>query len=87
MKCSARNHATPSAIEALKIAFAEIGLEPDPESYYQMLMRRTAERDDDTSGLGLCRIRAEANMKLRWETEGNVVTVIATTFEPERGQA
>ena len=69
---STRNRAAPQHLEALKALMEEICSVEDPLAYYQVLMRRSAKRTGG-SGLGLGRIRAEAEMQLKYSIEGNLV--------------
>jgi anti-sigma regulatory factor (Ser/Thr protein kinase) len=52
-----------------------------PELYESYLRRREPSGE---SGLGLVRIRAEADMFLDLEVTGNMVTIIATALMPRR---
>ena len=49
----------------------------DPEALYNQLVRRAAKRRDGGSGLGLGRIRAEADLALSYAIEGDTVVVTA----------
>lgn len=70
------NRPTSEHLEILKQNLEEIARSPDPGAHYQLLMRRSAKRTVG-SGLGLGRIRAEAEFVLRCETHGPEVEVIA----------
>jgi hypothetical protein len=72
-----RNRADPQHLETLKQLMDELVSAQDPLAYYQLLMRRSAKRLTG-SGLGLGRIRAEAEMQLAYSIEGNVVHLQAT---------
>lgn len=72
------NHAEAGRIAGLQQAFAEMEAEPDDFAYYQRLMVRNAKRPDG-SGLGLARIRAEADMKLSLQVDNGVACIRATT--------
>ncbi len=57
----------------------------DAEGFYQTLMQRSAKRTDG-SGLGLGRIRAEAEMTLTYRVEGEEVHLVASgRFENAQG--
>jgi anti-sigma regulatory factor (Ser/Thr protein kinase) len=71
-----RNRAGAGDIAVLERAIAEMGDHCDPLAHYVSLMDRTAGCGR-TSGLGLGRIRAEANMTLSCETEADMVWVRA----------
>jgi hypothetical protein len=72
-----RNRAEQRAIDTLK-AHAAAMATTDPHVYYCEVMAACALKDDD-GGLGLARIRAEAEMQLDVETDGDSVRIIATT--------
>jgi hypothetical protein len=56
---------------------------PDPAAHYLTLVRRAAKRRDGGSGLGLGRIRAEADLALKYEIEGDTLILTAYgIFEP-----
>jgi hypothetical protein len=63
----------------LEEMFQEMESEPDAFEHYLHLMRRNAKRDDGRSGLGLARIRAEAEMSLGFRVEDSVVCIEAET--------
>jgi len=73
----ARNRATPEQAEDLRRRIHALAEAPDPMALYVDLMRESAQRSG--SGLGLARIRAEAEMDLSWAREGDAVVVSATT--------
>lgn len=71
------NKATPENIKELQRLFKDIEeSEDDPLGYYLGLMAKNAERDD-ISQLGLARVRAEGEMTLTLQVEGNLVCLIA----------
>ncbi|MCA9619584.1 MAG: ATP-binding protein [Myxococcales bacterium] len=77
-----QNQAAPQNREALARLFDEMRNASDPMDHYCAVMRRNAKRTDG-SGLGLARIRAEAEMSLDYELSGDLVTLIARTpIEP-----
>ena len=52
----------------------------DPFDFYTSLMRNSADNEEaGVSGLGLGRIRAEADMVLRYEVKGDEVTIHGRT--------
>jgi two-component sensor histidine kinase len=77
------NETTPEHVERLKVRVGEIVRAEDPFALYQTLMRRSSKLRDE-SGLGLARIRAEGEMNLGLEVDGNTVTIIAKTHVPKR---
>ncbi len=70
------NRARPGDVDGIQRVFAEMQEHPDPQDFYQLLMRRNA-RAPDLSGLGLARIRAETDMTLRCEVKDDEVSVLA----------
>jgi len=72
------NQATPQHIARLRACIEEIQSAAEPFLHYQNLMRRTYD-DEAESGLGLARIRAEAELKLSLEIRGNTVTIVASS--------
>ena len=57
------NRAEPKQIEALRASIERVMDAPDPDAYYQQQMMVAAKRTDG-SGLGLARIRNEAEMQI-----------------------
>jgi hypothetical protein len=72
------NLATPDDVAAVKSLFQEMTSNTDPFHHYQALMRRTAKVVGG-SGLGLARVRAEAEMELTYEVHDGVLSVTAKT--------
>jgi hypothetical protein len=72
----ARNRTTPDRARELQRLVDEIGQCSDPFQMYQQFMRRSALREDGGSGLGLARIRAEAEMAVRCDVSGDEVTIV-----------
>lgn len=77
------NRTSPERLESLKAVIDTMNRAPDPDAYYQELMTRTAYRSDG-SGLGLARIRAEADMAVTYEVTTDRVCVAAETTVPRR---
>jgi hypothetical protein len=75
------NETTPEHVERLRVRIAEINRAEEPFGLYQALMRRSSKLRDE-SGLGLARIRAEGEMNLGLEVDGNTVTIIARANVP-----
>ena len=71
------NETTPEHIARLRACIDEIQSSKEPFALYQTLMRRTFGVQDE-SGLGLARIRAEGELNLSLEIDGNMVTIIAS---------
>ena len=70
-----RNSTTPERISELRDLLDRIVDSEDPIALYDDLIASSIERPG--SGLGLARIRAEADMKLAYSIEGNEVTIRA----------
>jgi two-component sensor histidine kinase len=70
------NNASAEHIRPLQEVLARMNEAPDPMAHYLTLMRETSKRPDG-SGLGLARLRAEADMKLALEVDGNRVCIVA----------
>jgi two-component sensor histidine kinase len=70
------NRATPERLRVAIDAFAEMSRNEDPFVYYQQVMRRSARRQEG-SGLGLARIRAEAEMALSCDVADERLTITA----------
>lgn len=77
------NQTTPEHIARLRACIDEIQASTDPFSLYQTLMRRTFGIPNE-SGLGLMRIRAEGELDLSLETDGDTVTIVASCSPSRR---
>lgn len=73
------NHADPERIEAIKDGIDHLMAAPDPDAYYQERITVSYQRTDGGSGLGLARIRNEADMSLSYEIDRDRVCIRATT--------
>jgi hypothetical protein len=69
------NHATPENLERLRGFIADLARGGDLTELYESYLRRREPHGE--SGLGLIRIRAEADMSLELEITGPNVTVVA----------
>lgn len=76
VRIRARNRTTPERANELRRLVDEIGGTSDPFEMYQQFMRRSALREDGGSGLGLARIRAEAEMAVSCDIAGDEVTIV-----------
>jgi anti-sigma regulatory factor (Ser/Thr protein kinase) len=72
------NRAAPERITAIKAGIDQVMAAPDPEAYYQEQMLIAAKRTDG-SGLGLARVRNEAEMSLSYEIDNDRVCICAVT--------
>lgn len=72
-----KNRATPERLERVRKVLDELVAAPDPDAYYLTLVHRAAKRRDGGSGLGLGRIRAEAEMALDYVIAGDTLTLTA----------
>jgi anti-sigma regulatory factor (Ser/Thr protein kinase) len=73
------NRTERAHVESLRERFAEMDRFPDPFAYYLHRMAESARRKDGGSGLGLARLKAEAEMRLSFELEGDRVCIVADT--------
>lgn len=72
------NRSSPERIAGLRALLDTIAAAPDPMAFYQELLEQSLARTDG-SGLGLARVRAEAEMVLNHEIEQDLVCIRATT--------
>jgi hypothetical protein len=72
-----KNRCTDERLEKVRIALDEVVGAEDPIMLYNRLVRRAAKRTDGGSGLGLGRIRAEADLALSYAIDGDTVAVTA----------
>jgi hypothetical protein len=73
------NRAAPDHIADIRTLLEQISSASDPKEFYQGLMNKSLEREDG-SGLGLARVRSEAEMQLSHEVDTNDrVCIRATT--------
>ena len=70
------NRPRPDDLTTLHARMAELTAAKDPFQYYQELMERASHRTDG-SGLGLGRVLAEAEMKVRYALEDGLVRISA----------
>ncbi len=71
------NRSTPARLATLVAMIDEMNQAPDADAYYQELMKKTAFRTDG-SGLGLARIRSEAEMAISYEVATDRVCIRAS---------
>lgn len=72
-----KNRATPERLALVRSALEEVVGAPDPAALYLHQMRRAAKRRDGGSGLGLGRIRAEADLTISFEIVDDLLTLTA----------
>jgi two-component sensor histidine kinase len=77
------NQTTPQHIARLRSCIDEIQASTEPFELYQTLMRRSFGIQEE-SGLGLVRIRAEGELNLSLEIDGNMVTIVASCLPTRR---
>ena len=70
-----RNSSSTEGIATLQRLFLDFAASPDALTIYDQLLATSFQREG--SGLGLARIRAEADMRLACEIDGNDVTIRA----------
>jgi hypothetical protein len=71
------NVSSPERIAALRETIDEMNNAKDRDQHYQDMLQRASRRTDG-SGLGLARIRAEAEMTLSYEIDTTKVCIVAT---------
>jgi hypothetical protein len=77
VKIATRNRASPENVGRVDAAIKRIASASDPAAFYQATMRTAAQRVDG-SGLGLARVRAESDMIMGCEIQGDTVVLRAT---------
>lgn len=83
-----KNRATDERLLKVRSALDEVVSAEDAADLYNQLMRRAVKRQDGGSGLGLGRIRAEADLALSYTIDGDTIVVMAEgRFEPRPGSA
>lgn len=75
------NNATRENIDSLGACFAEMKSENDAMAHYFALMRRNA-KNGSISRLGLARVRAEGEMEIAVDIDGDTVKVVASAIVP-----
>jgi hypothetical protein len=81
-----RNASPPDRLRELQRMLDEIRQSHDPMALYRRLVMQTISQPEG-SGLGLARIRAEAQMDLDYAVRGNEVTILAQTPVQLRGRS
>ncbi|HZO13540.1 MAG TPA: ATP-binding protein [Polyangiaceae bacterium] len=71
-----KNRATPEQRQTLRTHLDELSAASDALEHYLAVMRRSAQRE---SGLGLARVRAEADMTVSGDFDGDEVCIMART--------
>lgn len=74
-----RNRVSADRVAHVRRALDEVVSAADPQVLYQELMRRAAKRRDGGSGLGLGRIRAEAELTIAYEIERGEMLILTAT--------
>lgn len=72
-----RNHAAPERISEVERRLKALSDAKDPSEHYDRLLAQAIQRPG-MSGLGLARIRAEADLQLDYQVDGDEVTIVAT---------
>jgi anti-sigma regulatory factor (Ser/Thr protein kinase) len=72
------NRATPERLASMKASIDRVMAASDPDLYYQEMMSVAARRNDG-SGLGLARVRHEAEMNLSYEIDNDRACIRAVT--------
>jgi hypothetical protein len=77
------NRARPDKLAELRRVLETVTDSADPFATYLDFIAKSSELEEG-SGLGLARIRAEADMNLHYTVEGDLVTLVAETPAPPR---
>jgi hypothetical protein len=72
------NRTSAERLASVKKLIDGIVAAPDPEQYYQHLLATAAKRTEG-SGLGLARVRSEAEMGLEYEVQDDQLCIRATS--------
>jgi anti-sigma regulatory factor (Ser/Thr protein kinase) len=72
------NRATPERLASMKASIDRVMAASDPDLYYQEMMSVAARRNDG-SGLGLARVRHEAEMNLSYEIDNDRACIRSVT--------
>lgn len=85
LRLQARNQSSPEQLQAVESRLKELKNARDPVELYDRLILESAPLDD-VSGLGLARIRAEADLEVDYTIEGNELTVgVQASVRPHGG--
>lgn len=84
LQLAARNHSTKEQLDAVELRLRELTTTDDPVELYDRLIRETAPLEDG-SGLGLARIRAEAELDVDYSIVGTELTIsVRASVQPVR---
>ena len=72
------NRATPERLTAIRSSIDRVMAAPDPDAFYQEQMSVAAKRNDG-SGLGLARVRNEAEMTISYDIDKDKACIRAVT--------
>ena len=81
VRVAVTNSAVREHIDQLSACFAEMKAESDAMAHYFALMRRNA-KNGSISRLGLARVRAEGEMEIAVDIDGETVKVVASAVVP-----
>jgi hypothetical protein len=85
LRLQAKNQSSSEQLEAVEQRLKELKNAQDPVELYDRLICESAPHDD-VSGLGLARIRAEAELEVDYAIEGNELTIaVHATVRPHGG--
>jgi hypothetical protein len=73
-----RNRATPENLRSAQRIITRVKEAEDPFTFYQELMMASVMMPDG-SGLGLARIRAETELKIDFNIDGDCIEIVAQT--------
>ncbi len=72
------NRTLPERVAIVRSMIDAMNAESDADAHYQKLLIRTS-KEPVGSGLGLARVRAECDMRVRYEIQDDRVCILATT--------
>lgn len=81
VRVAVTNNAVQEHIDHLTACFAEMTAQTDAMAHYFALMRRNA-KNGSISRLGLARVRAEGEMEIAVDIDGESVKVVASAVVP-----
>ncbi len=85
LRLQAKNQSSPQQLEAVEARLKELKNAQNPVELYDRLISESAPLDD-VSGLGLARIRAEAELEVDYTIENNELTIaVHATVCPHGG--
>jgi len=85
LRLSAKNRSTRAQLDVVERRLAALMHAEDPIAHYDRLVRETASQDEG-SGLGLARLRAEGDLNVDYAIEGDELTIsVHALVRPRKG--